>query len=449
VRQTLFYIQDQVQEIPVFGVGLLLVLWVVFSIGLIVWLARRQGMTADTLGYLPVITIVAIVIIFVLPGIVESGRGLPIRSYGVMTMLGIIAGVYLLAKRAVKAGIATEIIYSSSVWFCVAGFVGARLFHVIEYWDSSYRHTSADGSIDVLATGMAMINVPQGGLVVYGAFVGSALAFFWLIRRYKLPALAFADLIAPSLMLGLAIGRLGCLLNGCCFGGSCALPWSVTFPQSSPPYQRQMEAGLGMGLQVASKARPQDFSKTESKQNRTSPDHHARPIIRWLSPRLQKEGLAPGDEIIRIADINHPSPEQVWRALLSASAHGGLVSIETNHGQEALLSPLPAPPRSLPVHPTQIYSSISAFALCLFLLAYHPFRRRDGVVFGLLVTIYPVIRILLEIIRTDEAPQFGTGLSISQLVSLILLGLVVLYWIWVLRQPRGSLWKSPDKHPVG
>ncbi len=406
-------------------------------------------MTADTLGYLPVITIVAIVIIFVLPGIVESGRGLPIRSYGVMTMLGIIAGVYLLAKRAVKAGIATEIIYSSSVWFCVAGFVGARLFHVIEYWDSSYRHTSADGSIDVLATGMAMINVPQGGLVVYGAFVCSALAFFWLIRRYKLPALAFADLIAPSLMLGLAIGRLGCLLNGCCFGGSCALPWSVTFPQSSPPYQRQMEAGLGMGLQVASKARPQDFSKTESKQNRTSPDHHARPIIRWLSPRLQKEGLAPGDEIIRIADINHPSPEQVWRALLSASAHGGLVSIETNHGQEALLSPLPAPPRSLPVHPTQIYSSISAFALCLFLLAYHPFRRRDGVVFGLLVTIYPVIRILLEIIRTDEAPQFGTGLSISQLVSLILLGLVVLYWIWVLRQPRGSLWKSPDKHPVG
>ncbi|HJN65293.1 MAG TPA: prolipoprotein diacylglyceryl transferase family protein, partial [Pirellulales bacterium] len=78
-----------------------------------------------------------------------------------------------------------------------------------------------------------------------------------------------------------------------------------------------------------------------------------------------------------------------------------------------------------------------------------PFRRRDGVVFGLLITIYPVIRILLETIRTDEAPQFGTGLSISQLVSLTLLGLVVLYWIWVLRQPPGSLWKSSEKSPVG
>lgn len=448
MRQTLFYIQDQVRDIPVFGVGLLLVFWVVFSIGLIVWLARRQGMTADTLGYLPVIIIVAIVILFVLPGIVEPGRGLPIRSYGVMTMLGIVAAVCLLAKRGAKVGIATEIIYSSSVWFCVAGFVGARLFHVIEYWDSSYRHTHTDGSIDFVATLMAIINVPQGGLVVYGAFVGSTLAFFWLVRRYKLPALVFADLIAPSLMLGLAIGRLGCLLNGCCFGGTCALPWAVTFPQSSPPYQRQMDTGLVMGIQVASETRQQDSSGTEAKRNRTSPAGRARPIIRWLNPTLKKEGLAQGDEIIRIAGIEHPSPEQVWHALSSAGVHGSLVSIETGRGQEALLSPLAAPTRSLPVHPTQIYSSISAFVLCLFLLAYYPFRRRDGVVFGLLATIYPVIRILLETIRTDESPQFGTGLSISQLVSLTLLVLIVLYWIWVLRQPPGSLWKSPEKSSV-
>ena len=112
-----------------------------------------------------------------------------------------------------------------------------------------------------------------------------------------------------------------------------------------------------------------------------------------------------------------------------------------------MLSAAAARARSLPVHPTQIYSSISALLLCLFLLAYHPFRRRDGVVFGLLITIYPIIRILLEVIRTDEAPQLGTGLSISQLISILLLTAVVIYWSYVLRKPPGSLWKAAGGSP--
>ena len=61
MRQTLFYIQDQVADIPVFGVGLFLVIWSVLSIGLIGWLVRRQGFNADTLGYLPIIALVAVV----------------------------------------------------------------------------------------------------------------------------------------------------------------------------------------------------------------------------------------------------------------------------------------------------------------------------------------------------------------------------------------------------
>ncbi len=89
------------------------------------------------------------------------------------------------------------------------------------------------------------------------------------------------------------------------------------------------------------------------------------------------------------------------------------------------------PPRSLPVQPTQIYSTIDALLLCLLLLAYAPFRRRDGELFALMMSIYPVTRFLIESLRSDEAAVFGTGMSISQNVSLLLLvcaaALVVLH----------------------
>ena len=84
--------------------------------------------------------------------------------------------------------------------------------------------------------------------------------------------------------------------------------------------------------------------------------------------------------------------------------------------------PAIAPPkRSLPVHPTQIFSTIDALLLCLLLLAYDPFRRRDGELSALMMSIYPVTRFLIESLRSDEAAVFGTGMSISQNVSLLLL----------------------------
>ena len=98
----------------------------------------------------------------------------------------------------------------------------------------------------------------------------------------------------------------------------------------------------------------------------------------------------------------------------------------------AITVPAIAPPeRSLPVHPTQIYSVIDGLVLCLLLLAYGRFRRRDGEVSALMMTIYPMSRFFIETLRSDEAPVFGTGMSISQNVSLLLLvcagGVVVLH----------------------
>ena len=434
MRQTLFFIRDSVADIPVFGVGLLFVLWIVLGLFVICWLVRRQGFNSDTRSYLPIFLIVAIAIVFVLPNLVEAGHGLPVRSYGVMAMLAIISAVMLASRRAPQYGLSKEMIYAFAFWFCIAGFIGARLFHVVEYWRPVYRRETADGSLAVVPTLLGILNIPQGGLVVYGSLIGGMVAFIWLVRRFQLPPLAFADFIAPSMLLGLAIGRLGCLLNGCCFGGLCDLPWAVTFPQQSPPYHRQLEQGLGWGLLVDASQGGEEITPNSNSAESVGP-----PTILWRNPWLARQGLDRGEKIKRINNLASPDSQQVRRTFSPLAQRAKPVSIETESGRSFILSPLPFPERSRPVHPTQVYSSISAFLLCFVLLAYSPFRRRDGEIFGLMITIYPLIRILLEIIRTDEIAQFGTGLSISQLISLLMLIGAAIYWAIVFRQPKGTL----------
>ena len=124
--------------------------------------------------------------------------------------------------------------------------------------------------------------------------------------------------------------------------------------------------------------------------------------------------------------------------LQHALRHQEPFSIETADGRTFEVADLPVPPRSLPVHPTQLYSAINALLICLFLLAYEPFRRRDGELFALMLTIYPLTRFLLEIIRTDESAIFDTGLSISQNVSLAAMLGVAALWLFILRRPRGT-----------
>ena len=87
--------------------------------------------------------------------------------------------------------------------------------------------------------------------MVYGGFMAGVLGLLAFAYKYKLPALALADLIAPSMLLGLAFGRLGCLLNGCCYGGVCTLPWAVTFPPQSFAYLSQIERGQMYGFRLS------------------------------------------------------------------------------------------------------------------------------------------------------------------------------------------------------
>ena len=203
---------------------------------LIVYLIRKQGFSADTKAYLPVLGALGL-FVYALPSIVGEEQGLPIRGYGVMLLLAVSSAVSLLVYRGKRRGFEPEMMLSLAFWLFIAGIAGARLFYVIEYWEQQFHKDT------VLETLKAVFNITQGGLVVFGSLIGGAVAALIYVRKHHLPTLVMGDLMAPCVVLGIAIGRIGCFLNGCCFGGVCELPWAVQFPFGSPPYIRQVEQG--------------------------------------------------------------------------------------------------------------------------------------------------------------------------------------------------------------
>jgi phosphatidylglycerol:prolipoprotein diacylglycerol transferase len=419
--QTLFLIPSEFAGRPVFGFGLLLAVWAVAGVALLAWLVRRQGFSADTWSYLPILLLIGAIIAWVLPALCER-QGLPIRGYGVMIMLAVVAAVSLAAWRAKRLGLDPDLVFSVSFWMLVPGIIGARAFFVIEYWPDYWRsYTDPNGGLGPFLG--EVINVAKGGLVVYGAFLGGLAGLLLFVRRGRLPLLALADLLAPSMALGLAIGRIGCLMNGCCYGAVCDYPWAITFPagkapEYTPPYRAQVERGqlYGFTLSGKSTAEPRVLS------------------IRPGSP-AEQASLKPGDRLQSINGEKLPANEQAYWALARAFHERQPLRIEVANRPEITLPAIAPPPRSLPVHPTQIYSVIDGLALCLLLLVFDRFHRRDGELFALLISIYPITRFLIESLRTDEAAVLSTGMSISQNVSLLLFACAAGLWFYILRRP--------------
>jgi phosphatidylglycerol:prolipoprotein diacylglycerol transferase len=416
--QTLYYIPNEIAGVPVFGFGWLLAIWTVGSAVFLIWQTARQGLNAEILGHVPLILIVAGAIWLVLPRICEP-QGLPIRGYGVMVTIAVSAAVGLAVWRGLRMGVDPEMVLTLTFWTFVPGIVGARTFYVIEYWPDFQRETMG-------ATLIAIVNLTQGGLVVYGSILGGFLGFVGFVLKYRLPALPTLDLIAPSLLLGIALGRIGCLLNGCCFGGPCDLPWAVRFPPGSPPHRHQVRHGETFlhGLKIAGPP-------------------GAPPVITEVEPGSPAEvhGLESGQVIAAIGGYPVETVAQAQELLLGIHETGATVAIRVEGRDATSRWRLDRPPAgSEPVHPTQIYSAINALVLLLFVLAYAPFRRRDGELWALVITLYPATRILLEFIRTDEPGVLGKHLTISASLSLAVLVCAAGFWIYLLTRPRKTTW---------
>ena len=301
MRQTLFHIPEYIGNVPVFGFGLLLGVLTVISIVVLASLLSRRDVGTDAWGYLPILAL-GVGLCFFLPRLCEE-RGIPIRGYGTFMLAAVVASTAVAAWRGYRRGVNPDQVLTLVFWGFVPGLIGARLYYVIEYWDQIRRESLG-------ATLGQVVNIPDGGLVVYGSFIGASIGFLAYIWLTKMPTLATLDLLAPSLALGVAIGRLGCFMNGCCYGGACDLPWKVTFPWDSPAHGHQVEHGetFAHGLKLPSPPRDENGGA------------YAGPIIAQVESgsAAERAELKPGDEITAVNGQATTWARAAQRALLDA-----------------------------------------------------------------------------------------------------------------------------------
>lgn len=180
------------------------------------------------------------------PNLIDAGRFI-LSWHGVMTFVAVATAVYLIARWGGKEGMNVDSIYSVAVWAIIGGVIGARILHVIDFWDEVYKH-------DV----MSVFSVWSGGIAIYGAiiggFVGGSLYIMirnsdWFLNlwekylpfmgestRANLPGIGrLADISAPAILLGMAIGRVGDIINGEHFSKITDLPWGIIYSHANSP----------------------------------------------------------------------------------------------------------------------------------------------------------------------------------------------------------------------
>lgn len=162
------------------------------------------------------------------PDIIDIGP-ITIHSYGLMLALAFVAGVWFIRRRSVYENIPFESLLNVSYFLIIGGVIGARIAFVLLHWNDFQDHFI--DAFNPFHSGEFGIS----GLNLYGGVLAGIGGALWYINRKRLPLLAVFDVFAPTLGLGLAIARIGCFLNGCCFGTPTNLPWGVTFPKGSIP----------------------------------------------------------------------------------------------------------------------------------------------------------------------------------------------------------------------
>jgi phosphatidylglycerol---prolipoprotein diacylglyceryl transferase len=163
---------------------------------------------------------------------------LTIHWYGIMIAVAFLVGLWTATLRARRENIPGERIADIVLWLMVGAIVGARIVYVTTYWKDEFAGQPW----------WEVFMIQRGGLVYYGGLIGATLAGFIYIRWKRLPLWKTADALAPSCALGNSFGRIGCFLNGCCFGRPTNVPWAVRFPNHSYAwYMQQTLPGGGPG----------------------------------------------------------------------------------------------------------------------------------------------------------------------------------------------------------
>ncbi len=412
------------------------------------------------------------------------GFGWSIKSYGFMLMAGFLVSIWFAMRRATRVKADPDLVLNIGFVSLIFGVGGARLFYVIHYWKTSFA--TAKSPL------WEAINISAGGLEYYGGLIGAILgavvylAFFAKFYgpgdevlgkpTHKASVRLYLDLVAPSVMLGLAFGRAGCFLNGCCWGGLCthdhedshksqtqaaqvdhlqqhdpALPWAMTFPFGSPAHIRQWENRqvflpaelifthpLNVNAPFLAKPESLEASPEEIEQ----PQERLRDIRKRVAQAKERD---PDSEETKQWIAEEEAARKAWEAAniehftaIYAKGYPSRNDPDRAYTTRTELADLAAQYRSLPVHPAQMYGLINAVLLSVFLSFVFYRRKRHGMVFTLILLLYPITRVILEIVRVDNPHDTG-GMTISQAVSvgMFLSGVVLL--IMLRRMPLRSV----------
>jgi phosphatidylglycerol:prolipoprotein diacylglycerol transferase len=293
---------------------------------------------------------------------------LKIGTFGPMMVLGFLAALFLIRRLARRANLDHTIMTNAAMYSLIAGVVGARAFFVVHHFDQ-FR-----GNL------FGIVATWRGGLEFLGGVIAAATLLLLYLRFRKLPVRRYLDILVIGLMMGLAVGRIGCFLNADCFGKPTNLPWGVRFPYRSFVYISQINP--------------------DPKRNRLEPHLHL-----------------PQEDYLSLYDEHGKWYPKFFEDLNENQR------FEVTKGKY----------RCLPVHPSQLYSSANALLLCFILYLFwrkslkrtqsdKPLRRLDrpGAITALMLILYGFTRFLIEFIR-DDNPYEIDSLTISQILGIFMI----------------------------
>ncbi len=320
-----------------------------------------------------------------------------VKSYGVMLVIGFLFAVYLMRSLARRCRQDPEQVTNVALYALISGVIGCRLFYVFHNWDQ-FRNNLWD-----------IFAVWQGGLEFLGGVILAIVVIVVYHRMTKFPARIYMDLLAIGLMLGLGFGRIGCLLNGCCFGKPADVPWAIRFPYGSHPYESQAYPDFSRNRAHAHIDLPEEFYGYFDEQGNWQQVEPDRKYFGRLKP---------------YEDLTDEQKKQVNRGVY----------------------------RCKPVHPTQVYSSINAFILCgILYLFWKKFGRyRPGTTFSLMFILYGLTRFGIEFIRAGNPYESGwwtitDRLTISQNLGIYLAILGAVLMAIFLTRKRVPLPDAPEQ----
>jgi phosphatidylglycerol:prolipoprotein diacylglycerol transferase len=321
---------------------------------------------------------------------------LTVKSYGLMMVVGFLCAISIIRRLSRNITPDPQMITNAALYSLIAGVVGARAFYVAHHWHE-FQHRPA-----------SVFAIWQGGLELLGGVILAIIVILSYLRYHKLPIRRYLDILAVGLMAALVFGRIGCFLNGCCFGKPTELPWTVRFPYAAPAYRSQV----------------------------------------YPDPQRHR-------------DLSHLQlPPEYFDA-------SGLLKPYQDLTDQQKYEVDKGPYRCLPVHPSQLYGSLNAALGCLLLYLFGRRARKtqdakdcqkrfskSGCTFALMLIYYGFTRFFLESLRDDNPFEYAwwiiyKGKTISQNIGIYMLVLGLALMVTFVKMRPDRLRLNPKESAKG